>query len=373
MATRKRFGQLSIGFFRRLNVRNCLLHESDSIVTCRWGDLETSAKLFLIDCPFIFTDSLKDKKVPKNTDVSLSCHITNNLAPQEVTFKWKKNGQPIDIESLPEKYEYTIEGDLHKLTIKSTVKKDEAKYEIYLVEPEEYDVSSECKLQVILGPGELEEEIEDTTVSSEVIEAEEEYEEIERKKKEKPAEPVEEVVEEEEKFIYELKDQHVIRKQEAVFSLPCPTARTRVRWLKDDVPISPSLKYNMVVASTNKLQIRDCTLEDAGRYTAIVGTDQVSANLTVEDFLELIKGLKDLAVTEKETIKLSVEVSDKTLPGQWFKNNEPISPSDHYIMENLNGKFELTIPNARLDDRGSYRFVMNEITTECDVQVNNDF
>jgi len=371
MATRKRFGQLSIGHFRRLNVRNCLLHESDSTATCRWGQLETSAKLFLVDCPFIVADPLRNKKVPKNTDVSLSCHITNNLAPQQVTFAWKKNGQPLDIAAQPDKYEYTVDADLHKLTIKSTVKKDEATYEIYLVEPEDFEVGSQCKLEVILGPGELEEEIEDTTVTSEVIEAEEEYEEVERKKKEKNEEKAEEEAEEE-KFVYALKDQHVVRKQEAVFSLACPTARTRVRWLKDDTPISPSLKYNMVVAATNKLQIRDCTLEDAGRYTAIVGAEQVSASLTVEDFLELIKGLKDLTVTEKETIKLSVEVSDKNMPGQWFKNNEPIQASEHYVMDSLNGKFELTIPDARLDDRGSYRFVMNELRTECDVQVREE-
>ena len=48
MATRKRFGVLSIGNFRRLNVRNCLMHENDSEITCKWGHLETSAKLFLI-------------------------------------------------------------------------------------------------------------------------------------------------------------------------------------------------------------------------------------------------------------------------------------------------------------------------------------
>lgn len=48
MATKKRFGILSLGNFRRLNVRNCLLHESDSVVTCKWAHLETTAKLFLV-------------------------------------------------------------------------------------------------------------------------------------------------------------------------------------------------------------------------------------------------------------------------------------------------------------------------------------
>lgn len=261
---------------------------------------------------------------------------------------------------------------MHRLTIKNFLKKDEADYEIYLTEPEDYDVSSKCKVQIVLGPGELEEEIEDTTVSSEVIEAEEEYEEYERKKKEKEEPVPEEVEEEEPKWEYVLKDQHVRRKQTATFDLPCPTPRTRVRWLKDGAAISDSLKYASTVAKVNKLVIRDCTLEDIGTYTAVIGSEKVSAQLTVEDFLELVKGLKDLSVMEKETIKLNVEVSDKTMPGTWFKNGKPIEASDNVSMENLNGKFELTITGAKLDDAATYSFAIGDLTTECDVTVREE-
>ena len=83
--------------------------------------------------------------------------------------------------------------------------------------------------------------------------------------------------------------------------------------------------------------MRDARLEDAGVYAAVVGEEQVSARLTVEDFLELVQGLKDQTVTEKDTLKLSVEVSDKSIAGQWFKNGQPIEASDQYVMSSLNG------------------------------------
>ena len=88
MQSKKRFNQISLGNFRRLTIKNCLLHESDSEVKCRWGPLETAGKLFLVDCPFIVSDGLKDRKVPKMSDCTLSCRITNNLAPQEIRFNY---------------------------------------------------------------------------------------------------------------------------------------------------------------------------------------------------------------------------------------------------------------------------------------------
>jgi hypothetical protein len=48
MQTKKRFNKISIGEFRRLNIKNCLFHESESKVTCKWEHLETSAKLMVI-------------------------------------------------------------------------------------------------------------------------------------------------------------------------------------------------------------------------------------------------------------------------------------------------------------------------------------
>jgi hypothetical protein len=45
--SKKRFQILSIGEFRRLAIRDCLISESDSTITCKWENLETTAKLFV--------------------------------------------------------------------------------------------------------------------------------------------------------------------------------------------------------------------------------------------------------------------------------------------------------------------------------------
>lgn len=44
---KKKFQILSIGEFRRLAIRDCLIVETNSNIACKWGHLETSAKLFV--------------------------------------------------------------------------------------------------------------------------------------------------------------------------------------------------------------------------------------------------------------------------------------------------------------------------------------
>ena len=39
---------LSIGVFRRLAIRNCLLNETNSLITCKYRSLKTEAKLTVI-------------------------------------------------------------------------------------------------------------------------------------------------------------------------------------------------------------------------------------------------------------------------------------------------------------------------------------
>ena len=36
----------------------------------------------------------------------MECTITNELKPAELTFRWKKNGEPLDIDAKKEKYEF---------------------------------------------------------------------------------------------------------------------------------------------------------------------------------------------------------------------------------------------------------------------------
>jgi hypothetical protein len=44
---KKKYQILSIGEFRRLAVRDCLISETNSRITCKWGDIMTEANLYV--------------------------------------------------------------------------------------------------------------------------------------------------------------------------------------------------------------------------------------------------------------------------------------------------------------------------------------
>ena len=328
METRKRFLILSIGEFRRMSIRNPLMHETDTPVACKWGELETSGKLFIIDCPYVIQEGLKNKRVPKNTNAQLDCKIVNNLAPSEITFKWRKNGEPLDLDANKDKYEFIVDGDKYILNIKDFNEKDVAEYEIYLADPDDYEVSSKAKIDLTNGLNDAEEIIEDLTISQEVTETEETLEDFEYLNKQKKKEPTPEP-----KFDYKLDDVHVRRKQDATFEMKMPNSKTKVKWLKDGKAISASSKYTMESGRFARLIILDSTLEDEGKYTAVIGDERVTAQLTVQDFVEILSPLKDQNLIEKETLKLSVQISDKNEPGVWLKDGKPIEPNENITIE----------------------------------------
>jgi hemicentin len=369
----KRFQILSIGEFRRLAIRNCLIVESNTDVMCKWGELKTEAKLFVEDCPFIIKEGLKNQKIPKNTSAVLECKIINNLAPANVTLKWKKDGKPIDTDSTSAKYEFIIDGDSYALKIADFTSADVGNYEVYVVDPEDFDVSSSATIE--LAPSDDGEEIiEDLTLETEVIETEESLDNIEiTKKPPKPQEPEPEPEPEvePEKFIYKLIDVHVRKHETAIFELKVPTKTTRVKWFKDNEPIVPNEKYKIEQGKVNRLIITDAIpFDDEAKYVAKVEDEQVSALLTVEDFVEILKPLKDQSLFEKETLVLNVEVSDKNAPGTWYKDGVPLEISSNVTIESMNGKHQLTIDNCTLDHSGNYSFVIGDSKCAANVTIN---
>lgn len=96
---------------------------------------------------------MKNKKVPLGKDAILDCKIVNNLAPVELKFKWKKNGEPLDLDANKDKYEFTVKDGKYELKIKDFNKDDVAKYEIYLIEPDDYEISSSALIELEPKPG----------------------------------------------------------------------------------------------------------------------------------------------------------------------------------------------------------------------------
>ena len=92
---------------------------------------------------------MKKRRVQLNTDAAFECEVSNKSS-EALQFKWKKNDEELDI-SDASKYEYVVDGNKHKLIIKSCTAKDVGRYEIYLANPIDYDISSSANLEVVKG------------------------------------------------------------------------------------------------------------------------------------------------------------------------------------------------------------------------------
>jgi hypothetical protein len=110
---------LGIGKNRRLVLKDCLLNENDSKVTCELDEATKShAQLFVTEAPFEFTDPLKNFKAKRGVKCELQCTV-NKL---NITLEWFKDGQPIT--NIKEE----VDGYIHKLIILNTQDKDKGVY-----------------------------------------------------------------------------------------------------------------------------------------------------------------------------------------------------------------------------------------------------
>ena len=96
--------------------------------------------------------------------------------------------------------------------------------------------------------------------------------------------------------------------------------------------------------------------------------------------------------TVDDSLRLSIEISDPDKIGLWYKNGVAITPNDATKIEviafekkqlinftnflfdkSLNGKHELLIPNAKLEDAGVYSFVIGDNKWDANVDVKGLF
>ena len=98
----------------------------------------------------MFTNGLRNKKVYKNSSVELKVEIDTSYT-EEFVFKWKKNGELIDIERNKDKYELNVEGGRYKLGINNFTEIDEGYYEIFLAEPSHIQFTSKARVELAMG------------------------------------------------------------------------------------------------------------------------------------------------------------------------------------------------------------------------------
>jgi hypothetical protein len=226
----------SVGKIRHLTIKGCLKSESDSIIKCKYGDKETTAKLTVTDCPFVLRQGLKNQKVLKDSNVVMDCEIVSSFS-EPFKMKWKKNGKQIDIDGKKDKYQYLNEDPKHTLLVNSFKEDDVADYEIYVAEPDDFFYSSKAIIQLDADA-----------------------------------------------FATQLQDQTVFEKETASFLCQLCSSTTEVKWTIDGKPVVESDDIK-ITSEENKrgLIISHCKTTDSAVIACHIGDKlSTSAKLTVE-------------------------------------------------------------------------------------------
>ena len=110
---------LSIGKTRRLVLKDCVLNENDSKITCALDDAtKTDAQLFVKEEPFDFTEKLKNLKVKRGDKCELQCAVNK----PNIALQWFKDGKPIT------DAKEEVDGLVHKLVLPHAEDKDKGIY-----------------------------------------------------------------------------------------------------------------------------------------------------------------------------------------------------------------------------------------------------
>jgi len=311
---------LSIGKTRRLVLKECLLNENNSTITCVLDEAtKTNAQLFVKEEPFEFTDKLKNLKIKRSEKCELQCTVNK----QNIALQWFKDGQLIT--NIKEE----VDGLIHKLIIPNTEDKDKG---VYVAKYQ--DLQTEGHVEV-LGPPQIV----------------------------KP--PTDSIL---------LIGQSVILTAEII-----GTPKPQVTWLFKGQPLKSTATKHQIDAKKDgiyTLTILKGDTADEGQYTVLaenpVDKIQADAKVTVCTKPKIDK-FADVAVNIDENARIQCQYSGQPIPTiSWYKDGKAISTDDQrfIITQETPILSVLTINNTTMDDKGVYSVKLTNIAGEIEGKVN---
>ncbi|GMR51488.1 hypothetical protein PMAYCL1PPCAC_21683, partial [Pristionchus mayeri] len=175
------------------------------------------------------------------------------------------------------------------------------------------------------------------------------------------------------KIIKGLEDRVVAKGAALIFEVKIAGEPTDVKWKKDGTPLSASdkIKIEKIDEQTYRLTIPSADLADAGRYSVEAsneaGKAQSEASGEVDEKPEIVKGLEDGSIKEKDDHVFRVETSAPVRTVKWYKNGQEMKPDGHFALKQTGPKkAELTINKALLEDGATYKVVLSNAAGECD-------
>ncbi|XP_023933258.1 titin isoform X1 [Lingula anatina] len=288
------------GTIHKMKIKDVSSDDSASY-TIKIADKSSSAKLSVEEIEVEFVVPLKDTTTKEQTSVTFECELNK---PVDVT--WLVDGTEI---TSNEKYDITVEGKVHRLTIHGPSITDAVEYTV-----KAGNKTSTARLTV------------------EEIDAE---------------------------FTVRLKDQHVKESETVTFECTVNKPNVPVAWYMGDIDLTSNEKYEITVdGNVHRLTIHDAQPDDAAIFTAKLPKERCSAKLKVEEIAaEFTVGLQDTKVLEKETVEFTCKLSKPT-PVHWEKKGKEIQDGGRYQISAEGVDVNLTITDAQLDDTAQYSCVL---------------
>ncbi|CAF1491714.1 unnamed protein product, partial [Adineta ricciae] len=316
----QRAQSLAVGKTRRLVLKDCLLNENESMITCVLDEAtKTTAQLFVKEEPFDFTDRLKNLKVKRGDKCELECTVNK----PNIALEWFKDGKPItDIKE-------EVDGLIHKLIISSTEDKDKG---IYVAKYQELQTEGNVE---VLGP-------------PQIVKA-----------------PTDSIL---------LVGQSVLLTAEIIGN-PKP----QVTWYYKGQPLKSTASKHQIDAKKDGIYTLTIVKGDAaddGQYTVVAenAVDKIQADVKVTVCTKpKVDKITDVAVNIDDTARLQCQYSGQPIPTiSWFKDGKAISGDDQrfVITQETPTLSVLTITNTTMDDKGVYSVKLTNIAGEVEGKAN---
>lgn len=312
------------GMDHRIIVQDARIHkliiksssfEDAGFYKCVVKDQITDTELKVTEAKPEFVRKLEDIESNEMETVLLEVEITS----ETVTVAWYKDGE--EIKPKPNKFEMVKNGKVHQLIVKDVTVYDEGEYTCVLAD-------QECSGDVT-------------------------------------------VIELPPTLLYDLENITISQGEKAIFEVELTKGDALVKWFKNGEEIQFSDHVQLRIdGKKQKLKIYDATLEDAGEFSCMVGEQISTGVLTVEKpLVEFIKRLPDITlVTKGNEITLTVELS-QPVDVEWFRNNEPIGPSDKIKIINEGTIKKLILINADENDAQQYTVVAENVKSITKLKV----
>ncbi|CAF4411465.1 unnamed protein product, partial [Rotaria socialis] len=311
---------LAIGKTRRLNIKECLLSENHSTVTCVLDEAtKTSAQLVVEEEAFEFTDKLKNLKIKRGDICELNCTVNK----PNITLQWFKDGNLIT--NIKEE----INGLVHKLIITNADVNDKGVYVAKYL-----NAQTEGNVEVLGAP--------------QIV---------------KP--PTNSIL---------LLGQSVVLTAEITSNL-----KPIVTWLFKGQPIKSSATKHQIEAKKDgiyTLTILRGDAADEGLYSVVAenSVDKAQADATVNVCSKpKIDKLADVALNIGENLRVTCQYSGRPAPTiTWYKDGQVIPADDQRIRITQESATlsVLTINNANLNDTGVYSVKLQNIAGEVEGKSN---